>query len=71
MSRHYNPGPYQAEARFPSDCAGCGKHIKKGDKIYIWPDNPKGKKAYCECAADDYRRYMEDTADNTYLSNVL
>jgi hypothetical protein len=39
--------PYWTEARFDSDCTRCGRRIKKGERIFYYPN---GRKAYC---ADD------------------
>lgn len=58
--------PYKTEARFNSICPGCGKQIKKGDTIYYWP---KERKAYCECAENDYRRFLEDKFDEKFMVN--
>jgi hypothetical protein len=64
MSRRYNNDPYWLTARFNSDCAKCHKHIKKGDRIFYYPN---GRKAYCEdpCgkeASADFEAAAQDEA---------
>lgn len=55
--------PYQTEARFKSTCPGCGKAIKRGEVIYIWPLAARGKKAYCKCGEAEYRQAMAACMD--------
>ena len=58
--------PYKTTARFNSVCPGCAKQIKKGDAIYYWPAE---RKAYCECAKEDFRRFLEDKFDEKFMVN--
>jgi len=59
----YNRDPYQTIARYAGTCAGCGKAIKKGQQVYIWPTAPRGKKARCSCAEGEYREFLSAAAD--------
>lgn len=43
--------PYSTIARQSLICQACGKAIKKGDKIYIWP---RHKGVRCKCSEQDY-----------------
>ena len=55
--------PYTCKARFNSICTGCGKQIKKGQTIYVWPK----RKAFCSCGEGEYRRFLSAVADeNVY-----
>ncbi len=55
--------PYQTTASYKSVCAGCGKAIKRGDTIYIWPLHARGNKVYCSCAESDFRECMSAIVD--------
>ena len=59
MTRNYELGPYQTEAKYRSECAGCSSIIEPGQIIYIWPENPRGKRAFCECAEADFATEKE------------
>lgn len=65
--RYVNKDPYPLKARFDSDCAGCGKRIRKGDQIYYWPD---GRKAYCEaCGEPEYRLFLGSKQDEVFYQS--
>ena len=64
--RYVNQDPYPLKARFDSDCAGCGKRIRKGDSIYYWPN---GRKAYCECGEKDYRAFLAAKQDEAWYQS--
>ena len=67
MRNHYRNDPYPADARYSSTCFKCGGQIRKGDPIFIWPSQPRGKKACHEkCGEDDFRRF-EAAAQDEYL----
>lgn len=51
----YSLDPRWITARFASQCAGCGADIKKGEKIFYYPNGKKAYAAACcggEQAAD-------------------
>ena len=58
-----NNDPNESRARYNSQSGKCGSQIRKGDKIYIWPSAPRGKKARCECAEGDYREFLGSKQD--------
>lgn len=73
MSRRYGRGgdPYWTTARFDSDCAGCKRRIKRGERIFYYPN---GRKAYCgadacgqACSAEfSAAAFDEDFASGCY-----
>lgn len=66
----YNRDPYQTTAKYDSTCAGCGKPIKKGQSIYIWPSEPKGKKAFCSCKESEYLEFLSAAADEAVYAGT-
>uniref|UniRef100_A0A6M3LRE1 FLZ-type domain-containing protein n=1 Tax=viral metagenome TaxID=1070528 RepID=A0A6M3LRE1_9ZZZZ len=65
-NRSYSRDPYQTTARFNSICAGCGKQIKKGESIYIWP----GKKVFCQCGEGEFRQFLSSIADEAVYNGT-
>jgi len=59
----YGGDPHWLSAKFDSVCSkvGCGKKLKKGDRIFYYP---KSKSAYCEehgkIAERDFRTKSEE-----------
>ena len=44
-SYYYSGDPYWTTARFNSKCSGCGRGIKKGERIFYFP---RTKDVFCD-----------------------
>ena len=66
MRRQRNRDPYWLQARFPSSCTGCRKAIKKGARIFYWPNagQARGGRAWCStCALPIAARFQSELED--------
>lgn len=70
-NRYANRDPYWLEARFSSDCAGCGRRIQKGERIFYYPN---GKSAYCSddsCGGNASREFSVASFDEDFTRGAF
>ncbi len=66
MKRRFNNDPSELLVKWACNCATCGAKLQKGARAYYWPSD---KKMYClTCGEPDFRRFLEEVADEEMLT---
>jgi len=59
--------PYETKARFNGKCPACGRPVRRGDRLVIWPTAPRGKRARCwKCSEGPYLEALAERMRDRY-----